>query len=878
MYPHPRTKGRISVAGLTPMMRQYMDVKQKYKDCILFYRLGDFYEMFFEDAQLASKELELVLTGKDCGLEARAPMCGVPYHAASVYAARLIEKGYKVAICEQLTDPALSKGLVERDVIRVITPGTVADPAMLDEKSSSYVLCVAFSGKIASLAYADVSTGELTAHFLPEADKTLADEIQRILPHEIVTNDMERLRGFLPYELSMTTLPEGAFQKRGAESELFDHFKVSSLSSLGLEEKDRRAIAAGALLRYLNDTQKNALEHITRLNVYLGAETMFLDRHTRRNLEMTECLRNGERKGSLLWLLDKTHTAMGARLLRSWAENPMVSRARIENRLDAVEALKDGFMAAEELGNALENVADMERLLGKISYNSLTARDCLALLRSLRSVEPVKQLLNGFDGSVPLTALAHTMAPLVGLCDLLERAIDPDAPITLSEGGYIRTGFNAQLDEYRSASVNGKQWVLDMETAERGETGIKNLKIQYNRVFGYYIEVTKSYLSLVPLRYTRKQTLANCERYVTPELQEIEKKILDAEQLAAALELNLFAEVRESIAREIAAIQQNALALKTADALLSLATVAREYGYVKPAINETGELLIREGRHPIVERMMEDTPFIPNDVTMDTDLNRMLIITGPNMAGKSTYMRQTALIVLMAHMGSFVPAAEANVSLCDRIFTRIGASDDLSSGQSTFMVEMSETAGILRSATAKSLVILDEIGRGTSTFDGLAIAWAVVEYILDKKKVGAKTLFATHYHELSELEGRFPGVKNYCITVMEHGEDVVFLRKIVPGGADKSYGVHVARLAGVPMPVVARAHEIQARLEVSDINQVTISDNILENKKKKDKQTDIFHLEQDDLIDEMKNLDVLSVTPMDALNILYRWREKARRL
>ena len=563
--------------------------------------------------------------------------------------------------------------------------------------------------------------------------------------------------------------------------------------------------------------------------------------------------------------------------MRNWVENPMIDLGRIQARLDAVEALKNNFLVSEEIGQALENVSDMERLLGKISYNSLTARDCLALLRSLRAVSPVKQLLAGFD-SVPVQALGHTLAPLDGLCDLLERAIDPDAPLTMGDGGIIRAGYHQELDEYREAAVNGKQWILDMEAAERQETGIKNLRIQYNRVFGYYIEVTKSNLDLVPLRYTRRQTLANAERYVTPELQEIERKIVNAQQMALTLESMLFAEVRSAIAEEIAAIQQNALGLKTADALLSLATVARENGYVKPRMNQTGELKIVEGRHPIVERTVTDAPFVPNDVTMDTDENRMLIITGPNMAGKSTYMRQVALITLMAHIGSFVPAREADISLCDRIFTRIGASDDLAGGQSTFMVEMSETAAILRSATAHSLVVLDEIGRGTSTFDGLAIAWAVVEYLLDTKKIGAKTLFATHYHELSELEGRFPGVKNYCISVMEHGEDVIFLRKIMPGGADKSYGVHVARLAGVPAPVVARAHEIQARLEVSDINQETISSNILEKRKKEAKQTDLFHLAQDDLIEELQNLDVLSITPMDALNILFRLREKARRL
>lgn len=863
--------------ALTPMMQQYLELKRKYADCILFFRLGDFYEMFFDDAKLVSKELELVLTGKDCGLEERAPMCGVPYHAASGYIARLVEKGYKIAICEQLTDPATSKGLVERDVIRIVTPGTVSDPTLLDEKSANYVLCVAFVGKAAALAYADVSTGELIAHLLPAPESTLSDELARIRPQEIVTNSAEKLSAYLPVHVSVTELEETTFSKRAAQRAILEHFHVPTLSALGLEERDRRFIAAGALLIYLNDTQKNALCHATQLTIYQGAHTMFLDRMTRRNLELTESLRTGERRGSLLWLLDKTRTAMGARLLRSWVENPMTDLERIQTRLDAVEAFKDDYLASSEISLALENVADMERLLGKISYNSLTARDCLALLRSLRAVEPVKELMGRFH-AVSIQALCRTLTPLSSLCETLENAISPDAPLALADGGVIRDGYNKTLDEYRAAAVHGRQWIKDMEAAQREETGIKNLRIQYNRVFGYYIEVTKSNLDLVPLRYVRRQTLANAERYTTPELQEIERRITNAQQQALTLEAELFANVRDAIARDIGAIQQNALALKTADALLSLAQVARDGDYVKPSINREGRLRVVNGRHPIVERTLSDTPFVPNDVSMDEEQERMLIITGPNMAGKSTYMRQVALISLMAHMGSFVPASEADICLMDRVFTRIGASDDLASGQSTFMVEMTETAAILRSATRDSLVILDEIGRGTSTFDGLAIAWAVVEYLLDKKRIGAKTLFATHYHELSELEGRFEGVKNYCITVMEHGEDVIFLRKIVPGGADRSYGVHVARLAGVPAPVVARAHEIQARLEVSDINQETISSNILEKKKKQNRQTDLFHLGQDELVDELKDLDVLSITPMDALNTLFRLREKARRL
>ncbi len=862
---------------VTPMMQQYLDVKEKHKDCIVFFRLGDFYEMFFEDAQTASRELELTLTGKDCGLSERAPMCGIPYHAAAGYIAKLIDKGYKVAICEQMSDPALSKGLVERDIVRIITPGTVVDPAMLDEKSNNYILCVAFLGKEAALCYTDVSTGEFTVYLVADTANRLKDELIRIRPHEILTNDESALTHALEEAVAVTQLPASAFERKNAEAQLLSHFHAASVSALGLEPRDRRAIAAGALLYYLSDTQRNSLAHITRVALYQSGDTMYLDRMTRRNLELTQSMRGGERRGSLLWLLDRTGTAMGARMLKNWVEEPLTNPERIRTRLAAVEALKNDYSTADELTETLRMIADLERLLGKISYNSLNARDCLALQRSLNMVGPLKALLSRF--TVPaVAALGHTLSPLTELSALLKRAIHPDAPPTITEGNIIADGYNAELDGYREASAHGRQWVLDLETAEKRETGIKNLRIQYNRVFGYYIEVTRSNLASVPLRYTRKQTLANSERYVTPELAEIERRITGAEQAALMLEAQLFADVREQIAIEIPAIQQNAMAIKTLDALLSLSSVARDYDYVKPELTQDGVIDIHGGRHPIVERMQTDAPFVPNDVLLDNGDNRMLIITGPNMAGKSTYMRQVALIAVMAHIGSFVPAQSARISLCDRVFTRIGASDDLAGGQSTFMVEMSETANILRNATPQSLVILDEIGRGTSTFDGLSIAWAVVEYMLDAKKCGARTLFATHYHELSELEGRFEGVKNYCITAMERGEDIIFLRKIRPGGADKSYGVHVARLAGIPASVVARAHEIQARLEASDINQLTISQNILEDKKKANRQTDLFHLEQDSLVEELKNLEVLSITPMDALNTLFRLREKARRL
>ncbi len=862
---------------ISPMMQQYLNIKQKHEHCLLFYRVGDFYEMFFEDAKIASKELELVLTGKDCGLSERAPMCGVPHHAVNTYVQRLIEKGYKVAICEQLTEPTKGKQPVERDVVRIITPGTVADSAMLDEKANAYILCLYFRGKGVALAYTDVSTGEFTVGLIENTGKRLRDELARIAPREMLVSDEQALLDAIKEELPVSDIPSVAFDRKNAERELKEHFQVAFLNALGFEDRDIRVNAAGALLKYLNDTQKNALSHITQVSFHQGQSTMLLDSATRRNLELTQTMRAGERKGSLLWLLDRTKTAMGARLLKTWVEEPLISKERIDMRLDAVEALKTDVLAADDLTQELANVSDLERLLSKLSYQSFNARDSLALRRSLLCVKPVKDKLKPFTVS-GIEVLWHSLAPLQSLCDLIGKAIHPDAPPAITEGGIIADGYNEELDEYRNAALHGKQWLMELEAKEREETGIKNLKIQYNRVFGYYIEVTKSNLALVPDRYTRRQTLANAERYITQELNEIERKITGAQQAAIALETKLFAEVRKLIEREIPAIQKNALALKTLDALLSLSKVAREYGYVKPDMLQNGVLEIKNGRHPIVERMLTQEPFVPNDTLMDTADHRMLIVTGPNMAGKSTYMRQVAQIVAMAQIGSFVPADSARIGIVDRIFTRIGASDDLAGGQSTFMVEMSETASILRNATADSLIILDEIGRGTSTFDGLSIAWAVVEYILDPKKLGAKTLFATHYHELSELEGRYKGVKNYCITVKEHGEDVIFLRKIMPGGADKSYGVHVARIAGIPPKVVSRAHEIQARLEVSDINQETISQNILETKKKKDRQVDLFHLEHDELVEELQALDVNALTPMDALNHLYRLREKARKL
>lgn len=866
------------MAGLTPMMQQYMEVKSKYKDCILFYRLGDFYEMFFDDALTASRELELTLTGRDCGLRERAPMCGVPYHAVETYLDRLIEKGYKVAICEQMEDPALAKGLVQRDVIRVVTPGTVIESGMLDERSNNFLLSVCFSGEKAGLAFADVSTGEFFVHQVEDAGRTLADEVTRISPVEIIASDLVRLREYVNRDdLSMSERPGTTFQYQNASETLCKHFHLQDLSPLGLTDEYRLAAqAAGALMRYLDETQKNALEHITELRIYQGGDTMLLDRNTRRNLELTESLRSRTKKGSLLWLMDKTSTAMGGRLLRSWIEQPLVNREEILRRLDAVEEFTSQHVLTMTLSEELQGVYDVERLLSKVSYKSLNARDCLSLCASLKKVPGIRNLLSGAQ-SQGVQAVYALLDPLEDLTGLLERAIHPNAPPVISEGGIIRDGYSAILDEYRSAATNGKQWIIDLEAKEREATGIKNLRIQYNRVFGYYIEVTKSYYDMVPMRYQRRQTLANSERYITPELREIEQKIVGAQEQSVRLELQLFTEIREKIAGEIVRIQHTAQGLKTLDALLSLAKVAVGNHYVRPEITQDGSMEIIEGRHPVVEQTMQEGGFVPNDAVMDQDQARMLIITGPNMAGKSTYMRQVALITLMAHLGSFVPAKSAKIPIVDRIFTRVGASDDLASGQSTFMVEMSETAYILRNATRHSLIILDEIGRGTSTFDGLAIAWAVVEYLCDPARVGAKTLFATHYHELSELEGHVEGVQNYCISVKEHGEDVIFLRKIVRGGADKSFGIHVARLAGVPHPVLVRAHEIQARLEVSDVNK--IGQNILEEgTARENEQVSLFDVGKTEIINELQNLDVMALTPIDAMNKLFLLREKARKL
>lgn len=865
--------------AITPMMQQYLAIKEQYKDAILFYRLGDFYEMFFDDAELVSRELELTLTGKDCGLSERAPMCGVPFHSADVYVARLIEKGYKVAICEQMEDPALAKGLVERAVIRVVTPGTVIESNMLDEHKSSYILSLYLVKDKAGIAFSDVSTGEFYAYQFSGARGRLSDELSRIAPREILCNDPALAMTLAPaIPVKVTAYDGEAFDFSRAGDQLLQHFQVKGLEELGLGKQKMAVSAAGALMSYLNETQKNALIHILSVRLYQAERYLTLDRVAAANLELTESLRGRSRRGSLLWTLDNTVTSMGSRMLRRWIEQPLQIRSEIESRLDAVEALKEDLMTLQEIREALDPVYDIERLLSKIAYDTINARDCLALLRSLKAVPALVNLVMGKKEVGLLGEILRQMDPLRDVETLLESAISPDAPISVREGGLIREGYNAELDKLRRAATDGKTWIAELEQKEREATGIKNLKVGFNRVFGFYIEVTKSFYDLVPYRYTRKQTLANCERYITEELKEIEKTVLGAEENATRLEYELFLEIREQLKAALSRLQRTSQGIKTLDALQSLAQVASENNYVRPSLNEDGVYDIQGGRHPVVEKSLGSGEFVPNDTLLNQE-GRLMIITGPNMAGKSTYMRQVALIVLMAHMGSFVPADSANISITDRIFTRIGASDDLYSGQSTFMVEMSEMATILKYATPKSLLILDEVGRGTSTFDGLSIAWAAVEHIADLKKCGARTLFATHYHELSELEGRLDGVVNYRITAMERGNEIIFLRKIVKGGEDRSYGIAVAGLAGLPGSLLARARQIMARLEVADEGKNSIGQNILDSKKNAgDRQVALTDFEPMELVEEIRAMDVLSMSPIDALNALFHLSEKARKI
>lgn len=873
--------------ALSPMMQEYVKTKEEYKDCILLYRLGDFYEMFFEDALTASKELEITLTGKDCGLEERAPMCGVPFHSVETYINRLIEKGYKVAICEQVEDPKKAKGLVKREVVRIVTPGTTLDATSLDETKNNYLMSIVYIEDHFGCAIADITTGDC---FLTELDKAqkLLDEINKFAPAEIICNESFLMSGVdtedLKNRLGICIFSQEPwyFDDELCRKTLKEHFQVNSLEGLGIEEFESGVLAAGALFLYLQETQKTALFHMAGIRPYSAEKYMLIDSSSRRNLELVETLREKQKRGSLLWVLDKTKTAMGARTLRSYVEQPLIDQEEIENRLSAIEELNEHPMLRDEIREYLQPIYDLERLISRISYKSANPRDMIAFASSLEMLPHIKQVLKEFSSPV-LKQLEEEMDSLLDISGLIKKAIVDEPPIAQKDGGIIREGYNEDVDKFRHSRTDGKKWLSELEARERERTGIRTMKIKYNRVFGYSLEITNAFKDQVPDNYIRKQTLTNAERYITQELKELEDLILGAEDKLYALEYELFCEVRDKVGAEVVRIQKTAKAVAVIDVLASLALVAQRNNYVRPKINSTGIIDIKNGRHPVVEQMIENDMFIANDTYLDNQKKRISIITGPNMAGKSTYMRQTALIVLMAQIGSFVPAEKANIGIVDRIFTRVGASDDLASGQSTFMVEMTEVANILRNATSKSLLILDEIGRGTSTFDGLSIAWAVVEHISNTKLCGAKTLFATHYHELTELEGKISGVNNYCIAVKEKGDDIVFLRKIVKGGADKSYGIQVAKLAGVPDTVIQRAKELVEELSDADIT-AAVKDLTAPKKKQKIQydqvdmaQMSLFDTVQDnDIIDEIKGLEIGNLTPMEALNILYNLQNKIK--
>ena len=877
------------MAELTPMMKKYLETKEEYKDCILFYRLGDFYEMFFDDAITASRELEITLTGKSCGLEERAPMCGIPFHAVEGYLNRLVAKGYKVAICEQVEDPKTAKGLVKREVVRIVTPGTNLDSGALDESKNNYIMCIVYTENRYGVSTADVSTGD---YYVTEVDseRKLLDEISKYSPAEIICNESFNVCGIdlddLKNRLGIViyNLESWYFGDELAKTTLLEHFHTATLQSLGLEEYDCGVIAAGALLKYLYETQKTSLAHMSHIQPYSTNKFMVIDSSTRRNLELCETLREKQKRGSLLWVLDKTRTAMGARMLRSFIEQPLIDREEIEDRLDALEELNAHMITREELREYLNPIYDLERLIGRVVYQTANPRDLISFKTSLGMLPHIKNLLQEFSCR-ELKKLEQELDPLEDLYELIEQAIAEDPPISIRDGDMIKNGYDEEVDRLRSAKTDGKQWLAKLEEEEREKTGIKNLRVKYNKVFGYYLEVTNSYLDLVPEYYTRKQTLTNAERFITPELKELEDTILGAEEKLTALEYDLFCKVRKQIADEVVRIQHTAKAVACVDVLASMAYVADQNGFCRPSINEKGVIDIKNGRHPVVERMINNDMFIANDTYLDNKSNRIAIITGPNMAGKSTYMRQSALIVLMAQIGSFVPADSANIGIVDRIFTRVGASDDLASGQSTFMVEMTEVANILRNATSSSLLILDEIGRGTSTIDGLSIAWAVVEHISNPKLLGAKTLFATHYHEMTELEGKLDNVNNYCIAVKEKGDDIVFLRKIVPGGADRSYGIQVAKLAGVPDSVITRAKEICEELEETELANLTENLQLGKDSRKKTKKPDDVDMAQislfdtvkdDDIIEELKEMNLGNLTPIDALNKLYEIQNKIK--
>ena len=881
-----------NIAALSPMMQKYLETKEEYKDCILFYRLGDFYEMFFDDALTASKVLEITLTGKNCGLEERAPMCGVPFHSVEPYITKLIENGYKVAICEQVEDPKLAKGLVKREVTRIVTPGTNIDSMSLDENSNNYLMSVFIYLNNIGFSLCDVTTGDF---FLSEITgiRNLFDEICKYKPAEIICNsqllssgiDFEDLKSKIGTQISC--LDNYYFEESSCKKAILKHFKVHSLVGMGLDDYELGIIAAGSLLTYLNETQMIPLNHITSLTPSSNGVYMVIDNATRRNLELTETMRDKQKRGSLLWVLDKTKTAMGARTLRNMTQQPLVKAEMIEERLDAVDYFCNELVIREEIREYLNPIYDLERLLSKVSYKTINPKDMIAIRESLKMIPYIKQSIMNCE--TPLVKrLFEDIDPLIDIYEKINNAIEDDPPFSVREGGIIKDGYNEGVDYLRTSKSEGKNWLANLESEEKEKTGIKTLKVKYNKVFGYYLEVSKSFIDMVPSDYIRKQTLSNAERYTTEKLKELEDTILNAQDKLCSLEYDLFEEIRVYIEENLLRIQKTAKALAYIDVYCSLAYVAESNRYVRPQINDKGIINIKEGRHPVVEKMIPDSQFIPNDTLLDNKKNNISVITGPNMAGKSTYMRQTALIVLMAQLGSFVPCKSANICVCDRIFTRVGASDDLASGQSTFMIEMNEVSNILRNATKDSLLILDEIGRGTSTLDGLSIAWAVIEHIANPKLLGAKTLFATHYHELTELEGKVANVNNYCIAVKEEGDNIIFLRKIIKGGNDRSYGIQVAKLAGVPDLVIERAKDILEQLSENNIidkMQDIVTVNTTQVSKKKSNKFDEVDLGQltlldmtsdSDIIKELEEIDVSNMTPLDGLNTLYRLQCKCK--
>ncbi|MCQ2479138.1 MAG: DNA mismatch repair protein MutS [Clostridia bacterium] len=871
------------MAEMTPMMRQYLETKKEYPDAILMYRLGDFYEMFFDDAKTASRELELVLTGRDCGMPERAPMCGVPFHSVDGYLARLVAKGYKVAICEQMEDPATAKGIVKREVIRVVTPGTVIESNMLDESKNNYLSAIVVDGNKAGICFADVSTGAVHLTYIDskDAQSKIVNELGRFMPSEILYSEQaisnKKLKEFIKNRLNCMAeeIPENALDFSENLQLVLSHFKVDSMEALGVSGEEA-IIALGATLGYLHDVQKKSVDNIRSVEFYSESQFMKIDVSSRRNLELTETMRNRERKGTLLWVLDKTKTAMGKRLIRSWIEQPLVSLPKIEKRHHAVAELAENPMALDSVTDALCDIVDMERLMARIVYETANAKELRSLLAAIKTIPLLKGALSGFSCQL-LKELDNSLDTLSDVKQLIESAISEDPPFTVREGGMIKDGFNTELDSLRDIVVNGKGYIAKVQMDEQERTGIKKLKIGYNRVFGYYIEVPNSFKDLVPEEYIRKQTLASCERYITQELKELESKVLGAQERIVKLEYEIFTLVRSKVADEYFRIQKTASAIAAVDAICSFATVSINNGYVCPTMTERPVIDIKDGRHPVVEKMMKDSPFVPNDTVLDCGENRCAIITGPNMAGKSTYMRQVALIVLMAQCGCFVPASSAEIGITDSIFTRVGASDDLASGQSTFMVEMSEVANILKNATSKSLLIFDEIGRGTSTFDGMSIARAVLEHTADKKRLGAKTLFATHYHELTELEEKMEGVKNYNIAVKKRGDDITFLRRIIRGGADGSYGIEVAKLAGVPNSVVNRARAILKELEETAA-PVHMSEMPKEQNDDPFMQLSFAGGAGSSIIDELKMIDVNTLTPIEAMQKLYEMVNEAKKI